>query len=114
MEIITQGHSFEDAVRQIVQLFFDLNASFSVNSQLYAEDDNYKAVTKITLGEKYAEGEIEMKMNLPKKRQLSDLVKKSVFFACKKLSSMPTPWGISTGIRPAKTARMMLDEEKSG
>ena len=113
MEIITQGHSFEDAVRQILQLFFDLNASFSVNSQLYAEDDNYKAVTKITLGEKYAEGEIEMKMNLPKKRQLSDLVKKSVFFACKKLSSMPTPWGISTGIRPAKTARMMLDEEKS-
>ena len=25
---------------------------------------------------------------------------------------MPTPWGVSTGIRPAKTARMMLDEGK--
>ena len=23
---------------------------------------------------------------------------------------MPTPWGVSTGIRPAKTARMMIDE----
>ena len=113
MEIITQGHSFEDAVRQILQLFFDLNASFTVNSLLYNEKDKYKAITKITLGEKYAEGEVEMTDNSPDKRKLSDLVKKSVFFACKKLSSMPTPWGISTGIRPAKTARMMLDENRS-
>ena len=113
MEIITQGHSFEDAVRQILQLFFDLNASFTVKSLLYNEKDTYKAITKITLGEKYAEGEVEIADISPDRRTLSDLVKKSVFFACKKLSSMPTPWGISTGIRPAKTARMMLDENKS-
>lgn len=113
MEIITQGHTFEDGVRQILQLFFDINASFSVHSQLFSEKDVYKAVTKITLGEKYAEGETEMTMHLPDRRHLSDLVKKSVFFACKKLSPMPTPWGISTGIRPAKTARMMLDEGKT-
>ncbi len=113
MEIITQGHSFEDAVRQILQLFFDLNASFSVHSRLYNEKNTYKATAKITLGEKYAEGEIETTMHLLDRRHLSDLVKKSVFFACKKLSSMPTPWGISTGIRPAKTARMMLDDGNS-
>jgi len=110
MKIETIGHSFEDAVRQIIQLFFDLNADFEVKSSLKVNENLYIAKAKITLGEKCAEGEIESTLFSPEKRVLSDLVKKSVYFACKKLSDMPTPWGISTGIRPAKTARMMLDE----
>ena len=113
MTIETVGHSFEDAVRQILQLFFDINLEFEVVSQLHIEGNEYTAKAKITLGGKIAEGEIEEQLIFPEKRQISDLVKKSVFFACKKLSDMPTPWGISTGIRPAKTARMMLDENKS-
>lgn len=110
MKIITNGHSFEDAVRQILQLFFDISTDFCVVSDLEVKENIYTAKAKITLGKKIAEGEIEERLISPEKRQLSDLVKKSVFFACKKLSDMPTPWGISTGIRPAKTARMMLDE----
>ena len=112
MKIETMGHSFEDAVRQIVQLFFDLNADFEVESSLKVNENLYIAKAKITLGEQYAEGEIETALINPQKREVSDLVKKSVYFACKKLSDMPTPWGISTGIRPAKTARMMLDEDR--
>ncbi len=112
MKIETLGHSFEDAVRQIVQLFFDLNADFEVKSSLKANENLYIAKAKITLGEKCAEGEIETALLNPEKREVSDLIKKSVYFACKKLSDMPTPWGISTGIRPAKTARIMLDESR--
>lgn len=112
MKIITNGHSFEDAVRQILQLFFDISTDFCVVSDLLACENSYTAKAKITLGDFFAEGEIEERLVSPEKRQISDLVKKSVFFACKKLSDMPTPWGISTGIRPAKTARMMLDESK--
>lgn len=113
MNIITNGHSFEDAVRQILQLFFDLNSDFTAESVLQIDENSYIAKAKVTLGEKSAEGEIKATLFSPEKRQISDLVKKSVFFACKKLSDMPTPWGISTGIRPAKTARMMLDENKT-
>ena len=113
MNIVTRGHSFEDAVRQILQLFFDLNSEFTAESVLQIEENSYIAKAKVTLGEKNAEGEIKAELFSPEKRQVSDLVKKSVFFACKKLSDMPTPWGISTGIRPAKTARMMLDEKKT-
>ncbi len=112
MKIEVKGHSFEDAVRQILQLFFDINSEFDVITQLDIEENIYKAKAKITLGERQAEGEIEEQFFSPEKRQISDLIKKSVFFACRKLSDMPAPWGISTGIRPAKTARMMLDEEK--
>lgn len=113
MKIITNGHNFEDAVRQILQLFFDINTDFTVVSNLQVENNLYKATAKITLGNKTAGGEIEKEMFFPEKRNISDIVKKSVFFACKKLSDMPTPWGISTGIRPAKTARMMLDNNLS-
>lgn len=113
MTIKTIGHSFEDAVRQILQLFFDINSEFDVITELDIEENIYTAKAKITLGGKQAEGEIEERFSSPDKRQISDLIKKSVFFACRKLSDMPAPWGISTGIRPAKTARMMLDEDKN-
>lgn len=113
MTIVTNGHSFEDAVRQILQLFFDLNSELAAESSLQIEENTYIAKAKITLGDKSAGGEIKAELFSPEKRQVSDLVKKSVFFACKKLSDMPAPWGISTGIRPAKTARMMLDENAS-
>jgi len=113
MKTEIKGHSFEDAIRQILQLFFDINSDFTVESVLENDNNTYTARAKITLGGKTAEGEIKAEIISPEKRQISDLVKKSVFFACRKLSDMPTPWGVSTGIRPAKTARMMLDENKS-
>ncbi len=112
MKIIINGHSFEDAVRQILQLFFDINADFTVVSDLIVSKNTYTATAKITLGDKTAGGEFSTELISPEKREVTDVVKKSVFFAAKKLSDMPTPWGISTGIRPAKTARMMLDDGK--
>lgn len=110
MKILTYGHDFQDAVRQILQLFFDLNSEFCAESYLEKEENEYRAYARIKTGEKEAIGEARKNFPSPTKKELSDLVKKSVFFASKKLSDMPTPWGISTGIRPAKTARTMLDE----
>lgn len=110
MEIITNGHSFKDAVRQIVQLFFDINSDISVESSLKEEDSTLIAHTKIIYDGKEAVGDICEKFSIIDRRTASDTVKKSVLTACKKLSDMPTPWGISTGIRPAKAARQMLDE----
>ena len=75
MNIITNGHSFEDAVRQILQLFFDLNSGFTAESVLQIDENSYIAKAKITLGEKNAEGEIKATLFSPEKRQISDLVK---------------------------------------
>ncbi len=110
MEIITKGHELDDAVRQVLQLFFDISTDFTVVSQLEVENDIYKAAATITVGNRETSGNMEKQLFSPVRKDVSDVIKKSVFFACKKLSDMPTPWGVSTGIRPAKTARMMLDE----
>lgn len=67
MKIEVKGHSFEDAVRQILQLFFDINSEFDVISTLNIEENIYIAKAKITLGERQAEGEIEERFFLPKK-----------------------------------------------
>ncbi len=110
MEIITQGHSIEDAVRQVVQLFFDISSDMNVVSTIENDGEKYTAKAIVKINNAEAHGQIEGDINPENKREISDLVKKSVFKACKSISDMPTPWGISTGIRPAKTARMMLDE----
>ena len=62
MKIELKGHSFEDAVRQILQLFFDINSEFDVITELDIEENIYRAKAKITLGERQAEGEIEMQL----------------------------------------------------
>ena len=110
MEIITQAHSMQDAVRQVVQLFFSLSSDMSVISTLDTEGGTSIARASIKTKDSEAFGEAFGYINTENKREVSDLIKKSVFIACRKLSDMPTPWGVSTGIRPAKTARMMLDE----
>ena len=38
MEIIAKGHSFEDAVRQVLQLFFDINSGGCVLSEKRADE----------------------------------------------------------------------------
>lgn len=113
MEIITQGHSLEDAVRQVIQLFFSLSSDMSVISTIETENGKITARAVVKTKNDEVSGEAEGSINPENKREVSDLVKKSVFVACRKISDMPTPWGVSTGIRPAKTARMMLDENIS-
>lgn len=108
MEIITSGHNYSDAVRQIIQLFFDLNSEGRVISSF--DELTKTAYAEIEVLGKTANGKEICKNNNPTSRELSDTVKKSVFTACRKLSDMPTPWGISTGIRPAKTARELIEK----
>ncbi len=104
MEIIIKGHEAENGVRQIMQLFFSLNDDVRVESTL---EGNIARAEITALGKK-ATGEAVSLIN--DRLYITNAIKKSVFYAAKKLSDMPTPWGISTGIRPAKTARKMLGE----
>ena len=107
MEITLKGHNFQDAVRQVIQLFFDLNSEVRVYSGMTQDEEiHFSALVEID-GKKAAA--TESRAATETVREIQNTLKKSVFSACRKLSDMPAPWGISTGIRPAKTAREMLD-----
>ncbi len=103
--IITEGHDRRTAVEQIIQLFFDLHGEFTAVSTL----ENSNVHTVVSHGGQTGEGDFPVRADADEKR-LSDCVKKSAFIACRKISRMPAPWGISTGIRPAKIVREMLDK----
>ncbi len=92
-----------------MQLFFSLNDDVVVESRL----DKNAATARISYKGKTASGKAIAISD--EKLYVTNAIKKSVFYAAKQLSDMPAPWGISTGIRPAKGARKMLgaynDEE---
>ena len=112
MEISTVNHSFNDAVRQIVQLFFDIDSDIKVKSVLEEDGFNLIAFAEISVNDKKGAGKATIKKTT-ERRFVSDLIKKSVSLACREISDMPSPWGISTGIRPAKEARQMLEEGRT-
>ncbi|MBR5535891.1 MAG: coproporphyrinogen dehydrogenase HemZ [Clostridia bacterium] len=104
MEIYTYGHEAENGVRQIMQLFFSLGDDVRVESKLEGRRATAEiyAFGKISTGEAFSGSDERL--------YITNAIKKSVFYAAKKLSDMPAPWGISTGIRPAKGARKMLSD----
>ena len=107
MEIILKGHDAENAVRQIMQLFFAVSDDARVISSLAEKGGIFLAEAKIEFEGRFASGEAQSES--ADRLSVTNAIKKAVFYAGKKLSDMPTPWGISTGIRPAKTARALLD-----
>lgn len=108
MNIKTVGHDAENAVLQIMQLFFAADSDAEVKSRLFKEDGRYVSEAEIKKDGEVSSGRAECGSS--EKLYITNTIKKAVFSAAKKLSDMPAPWGISTGIRPAKTARKMLDE----
>ncbi len=109
MKITTKGHELSTAVEQVVQLFFDVRSDVSAECSV----EGGISSASVTAGGLTGRGSWPVPENAGKK-ELSNAVKKSVLLACKEISNMPTPWGISTGIRPAKLARMLLDEGRTG
>lgn len=111
MDIVTTGHDNENAVRQIMQLFFSVHDDIKVESRLGKTDGRYRAEAEIFFDGQVFTGEADTFED--DRLTITNTVKKSVFYAGKKCSKMPTPWGISTGIRPAKGAVKLMDEGKS-
>lgn len=112
MNIIAKGHRFEDAVRQILQLFFNINSAGEAVTEIKEENERSVFFVSLAVDGKTAEG-TSVLSDISDKRKTCDELKKCVYTAAKKISDVQTPWGISTGIRPAKTVRAMLDDGKS-
>lgn len=101
------GHDAKNAVLQIMQLFFAADSDAEVKSRLFKENGRFISEAQIKKDGKSAFGRAECIKE--EKLYVTNTIKKAVFYAAKELSDMPAPWGISTGIRPAKTARKMLE-----
>lgn len=108
MEIITKGHEAKNAVMQIMQLFFSLDDNVRVESELKTE--NGASVSKAKVFYKNEEFYGEAKTEKSEPIYITNAIKKATFYAAGKIGEMPAPWGISTGIRPAKTARKMIEK----
>jgi oxygen-independent coproporphyrinogen-3 oxidase len=111
MNIEIMGHDGKNAVLQIMQLFFDASSDAEVKSCLFKENGKYIASAEVKKDGKVGKGMNETESE--ERLYVMNCIKKSVFYAAKEISDMPTPWGISTGIRPAKTARGMIEAEKA-
>lgn len=109
MDIVTIGHDAENGVRQIMQLFFSLSDNVRVESSAFEDGNTYIAEAVINYNGICVKGEAATEST--DRLYRTNAIKKAVFYAAKKISSMPAPWGISTGIRPAKGARKMLDNK---
>lgn len=98
MRIETLNHTDRYSVEQICTLFFLPDEEGSVTS--FYDADKKTVVTDAEVLGKTSRGEYPA--DISDMAEFKNAVKKSAFSALEKLSKAKTPWGILTGIRPAK------------
>lgn len=110
MNILSYGHSMEYEAEQMVLLFFPNHEGVTLKSTLSDVDGTLSVTTEAMIDGKtniYTESACLIN---PSKRDIGNLIKRSAYFALRPLSPMPAPWGILTGVRPAKLVRILMDE----
>ncbi len=110
MKLIAEGHSLDYEAEQMVLLFFPEHDSVTLRSTLTTSDEKVFVKTEVSVGGKTSSHTESTENTCLTKREMGNLVKRSAYFALRPLSSMPAPWGILTGVRPAKLVRILLDE----
>ncbi len=113
MKIEAIGHTMEYEAEQIVLLFFPDHQDVTLKSALSMRDGQTIIKTDVEVGGKTGTYTESAKGDTLSKRDLGNLIKRSAYYALRPLSSLPTPWGILTGVRPAKLVRILLDEGNS-
>lgn len=113
MNILAYGHTMEYEAEQIVLLFFPEHAGVTLKSTLSQTDSETSVTTEVSVsGQNRTHTETAHGTALSK-RDMGNLIKRSAFFALRPLSPLPAPWGILTGVRPAKLVRILLDEGRT-
>ncbi len=111
MKLIINDEGFFYEAQQVVMLFFPENDEVFLECEIKYNGDECICLSKVTAFGKIGKAEEKSKFSI--RRDVADTIKKSVYFACKQISSTHLPWGILTGIRPAKPVRQMLDDGKT-
>ena len=113
MKLKSDGHSMEYEAEQMVLLFFPDHHEIQLKSTASVRDGKTFVHTKVHVHSKTNEHTEEAPGTDLSKRALGNLIKRSAYFALRPLSSMPAPWGILTGVRPAKLVRILMEEGNS-
>jgi oxygen-independent coproporphyrinogen-3 oxidase len=109
------GHDLKYEAEQIVFLFFPGHENVFLESIAFVNHQGKQAVrTKIAIDGRVGLHEETADQVCVTKKDFGNLVKRSAFYAAKKLSGLPAPWGILTGIRPAKPVLDMRADGMSG
>lgn len=109
--LLSINHSFKYETEQIGLLFFPEHDNLEIISNLTEKDGKAFVHTEIKYEGKSASFDFSDICTC--KKDCANAVKRSAFGAASKISDMPAPWGILTGIRPAKPVRQMLEEGMS-
>jgi len=128
--VILKGHNFEYEVGELLKAFGILDFSFVLKdfgdvdnynhhsfliNELKGNDTKYIVRTKIIedgsiVGSKQAEYNLNyIKGNIEKRKEIKRLIKLNIYDTLVKADYESLPWGILTGIRPAKIVHEMLD-----
>ena len=115
MDYITCGHECIDAVIGAIQLFFP-NEQYkrieqgeqSLRYLLSTYENGLVTACFFVEGKTIAEESINLVDN-----NIAHSVKRSIYFMFSKMTERTLPWGILTGIRPAKIVSGLLDSGKS-
>lgn len=101
------NHTFKYEAEQIGLLFFPKHEELTLKSEIFEENGETKALCIMEYEGHTAAA--ERRAVCRTKKDTGDLIKLSAYEAAKKISNLPAPWGILTGIRPAKPILEMLE-----
>ncbi len=112
--IFQTGYECEDKLRLFCGLFFDENEDVQVSSGFSYDGKTVNVYTSITYGAKvydddyyYSTDNIQNEKML--KKAFDAAVTKSFCHAAMKIKRINLPWGVMSGIRPAKNVRELLE-----
>lgn len=131
IKVICVGHNFEYAIREMLKMFFNPSTIeiIFVSSERYNNcndkivlekillisrlniwHDKAIAISSIKEEEQIIEIELDNNNKNEIKRLTKRIIKKSLFKLLKKTTNARVPWGILTGIRPAKIVHDLLEK----
>lgn len=117
MKINTVNHSLEHNVWLVASLFFKDNEDIDITSSAEYGDGFIASETSIKYNNEIYSGSYRFDCRVSdeheKKRITSAVCGMALYNAAQKIQKKRLPWGVMTGIRPAKPMRQMLADGKS-
>ena len=113
------GYFCEYEINIFINIFFDKNEDGIIKTIFSHENDKIKVDTEIDFNGKKYKGYYEQEFSSYEtdkkliKKIYSTSVTKSFVSAAKKIRNIELPWGVMSGIRPAKSVRQLKNEGKN-
>ena len=110
MNIIMKGHGCRTSIEQVLMLFFPLADDIAIQSEYRDEGEESVITTHLRYNLREAKTNYRETIRRDDPQAVRNFVKKGTFLTAKKLSDVDPPWGILTGIRPAKIVTDLMAE----